>query len=336
MKKLTIIIAALTVLAGCTTPSNESITDSEAQKEETQIVASFYPLAEFSRQVAGDLADVTTITPAGADPHEYEPTPRQIAQAFDADLFIYNGAGQDPWAEKIAEEVEQKGGKVIEMTEQFTLREEGEDEEHEEEEHEHEHEEEEHEEEEEHGHEEEHAHEKDPHIWLDPTLALKQAEIIRDELAMIDPENEAAYQSNTSQYTNELITLDNRFKEGLANCTKEDIITAHAAFGYMAERYGFNQIAIAGVSTEQEPSARRLAELSTIAKEKEIQYIFFETLVNPRLSEILASEIGAETLVLNPVEGLTKEQEEAGENYVTVMEINLENLQKALECSSEE
>ena len=312
MKKFTIIIAALTVLTGCTTPSSESETNSEAQKEKIQIVASFYPLAEFSRQVSGDLAEVTTITPAGADPHEYEPTPRQIAQAFDADFFIYNGAGQDPWAEKIAEEVEKKGGKVIEMTEQFTLREEGEHE------------------------EEEHTHERDPHIWLDPTLALKQAEIIRDELAVIDPENEATYQSNTSLYTNELIALDDSFNEGLANCAKEDIITAHAAFGYMAERYKFNQIAIAGFSTDQEPSARRLAELATIAKEKEMKYIFFEALVNPRLSEILASEIGAETLVLNPIEGLTKEQEATGQNYVTVMKTNLENLQKALECSSEE
>lgn len=315
IKKSTIALVIAVLLAGCAAPEGNEIStkkNSPVGKGEIQVVASFYPLAEFSQNVGGELVEVVNITPYGAEPHEYEPTPLDIGKIQNADLFIYNGEGQEPWAEKISEELKQKGLEVVEMTKEFTLMESEMESDQE---------------------EEEHEHGKDPHIWLDPSLASKQVELIRDALVHIDPENEALYTSNAKVYTEQLTALDQAFKEGLSNCKKQDIITSHAAFGYMTARYGLNQIGIAGLSTEEEPSARRLGEIAKLAEEKNIQYIFFEELVSPRLSETIAREVGAQTLVLNPVEGLTKNQIGGGENYITVMKANLDNLRIALECS---
>ncbi|MCA9373846.1 MAG: zinc ABC transporter substrate-binding protein [Candidatus Gracilibacteria bacterium] len=318
MKKLISLLSLTILLSACapaSTPSDDEFT----------IAASFYPLAEMARNVAGDHAEVITITPAGSDPHEYEPSPKDIAAISESDLFIFNGAGQDPWAEKL----ELENTAIIHMTENFSLLE-GEDHDHEEEGEDHDHE----EEGEDHDHEEEegHHHEFDPHIWLDPTQAAQEVEIIAEKMIEVDPQNAAIYQANADAYKQELLQLDSEYKETLVSCQKDSIITAHAAFGYMAARYGFNQIAIAGLSPEQEPSARKLAEIADLAEEEDIKYIFFETLTSPRISETLAQEVGAQTLLLDPVEGLTQEQIAAGENYVTVMRSNLKNLAIALEC----
>lgn len=323
MKRTIATLAILVFLAGCTPGATTNQQADKKGSERITVAASFYPLAEFARNVAGDHAEVTTITPAGTDPHEYEPSPRDIATVQEADLFIFNGEGQDPWAERLTRELQEKGVKTMHMTEYFTLME-GMEEDHEEEDHD------EHEDEHEEG--DDHAHERDPHIWLDPTLAIQEVELIREALVEIDPANAENYEANAAAYIVELETLDSEFRETLASCQKQDIITSHAAFGYMAERYGFNQIAIAGLSPEQEPSPRKLAEIADMAEEKNIRYIFFETLVSPRISETLANEIGAETLLLNPIEGLTQEQITAGENYATVMRGNLTNLATALEC----
>lgn len=314
MKKLLSLLSITLILAACTPATTP---DSNPESTKISITASFYPLAEMARNVAGDHADVITITPAGSDPHEYEPSPRDIAAVTESDLFIFNGAGQDPWAEKL----ELENTAIIHMSENFTLME-GEDHEHEEEGEDHEHEEE----------EEDHEHEFDPHIWLDPTNAAKEVQVIANKLVEIDPENAAAYEANATAYQQELMQLDQEYQETLSSCQKDSIITAHAAFGYMAARYGFNQIAIAGLSPEQEPSARKLAEVADLAEDEGIQYIFFETLTSPRISETLAQEVGAQTLLLDPIEGLTQEQVTAGENYVTVMRSNLNNLATALEC----
>jgi len=300
MKKLISLLSLTILLSACapaSTPSDDEFT----------IAASFYPLAEMARNVAGDHAEVITITPAGSDPHEYEPSPKDIAAISESDLFIFNGAGQDPWAEKL----ELENTAIIHMTENFSLLE-GEDHDHEE--------------------EEGHHHEFDPHIWLDPTQAAQEVEIIAEKMIEVDPQNAPIYQANADAYKQELLQLDSEYKETLVSCQKDSIITAHAAFGYMAARYGFNQIAIAGLSPEQEPSARKLAEIADLAEEEDIKYIFFETLTSPRISETLAQEVGAQTLLLDPVEGLTQEQIAAGENYVTVMRSNLKNLAIALEC----
>jgi len=183
---------------------------------------------------------------------------------------------------------------------------------------------------------EEHAEEGglDPHIWLDPSLAKREVEIIRDTLSRVDPENATFYETNASKYIAELEALDSSFSSGLAQCKTRDIVASHGAFGYLAKKYNINVINIAGMSPEEEPTPKRMAEIAELIKEKEITHIFFETLVSPALAETLAAEVGAKTLVVNPMEGLTEEELSSGENYVSVMRQNLENIRTALSCTS--
>ncbi len=315
-KTFAIVLSGLLLLGACSNLSPET-----QQSERITIAASFYPLAEFARNVGGDKAEVFSVTPEGAEPHDYEPAPRDIAQIQEADLLILNGGGQDPWGEKIQEDLRAKGVMVLNMSEHFDFT--PAHEEHEEEEPTHT---------QETQSTEEHEHEFDPHIWLDPILAGQQVKLIRDHLIQIDPANRQFYTEQARAYIQKIADLDQKFKEGLANCRLKDFVTSHAAFGYLASRYGLNQLSIAGISPEAEPSARQLAELSKLAKEKEIKHIFFETLVSPKLAETVATEIGAQTLVLNPIEGLTAEDVAAQKNYVTLMEENLRNLRTALNC----
>lgn len=170
----------------------------------------------------------------------------------------------------------------------------------------------------------------DPHIWLDPVLAKEMARRIYDAVAAADPDNKSYYEENFNELAAKLNELDKSYRENLANVNRKEFITSHAAFGYMAKRYGLVQIPISGLSPQEEPSPKKMAELAELCRQKNIKYIFFETLVSPKLSEILAQEVGAKTLVLNPIGGLTYEEIKAGKDYFSIMQENLENLKKAL------
>ncbi|MBM3281612.1 MAG: ABC transporter substrate-binding protein [Candidatus Harrisonbacteria bacterium] len=294
---------------------------SAEQDIKIRVVASFYPLAEFARQVGGDYVEVITLTPPGASPHDFEPTPQDISAAQKGQVFIFNGAGLDPWAEKIEPELVQKGVAVVHMTKYFELLQ-GKDQ--------HGDEEKAHDEEEGHSHE----GELDPHIWLDPSLAMKEVELIRDTLMRFDPQNANVYEENARRYLAELGSLDALFASSLKTCKTRDIVASHGAFGYLAKRYNINVINIAGISPEEEPTPKRMAEIAILAKEKGIKYIFFETLVSPALAQTLAVEIGAKTLVMNPMEGLTQEELKAGGNYLSIMRQNLQNIRTALSCAT--
>lgn len=276
-----------------------------------QVVASFYPLAEFARQAGGSLVQVTTVVPAHSEPHEYEPTPQELAGVYGADIFIYNGGGFDPWAERVAPELAVRGVTVIAMSEHMTpianpiL--EGEE-----------------------AHEAEGAF--DPHFWLDPVLAQEQVHIISEALARVDSVNAAAYARQGNAYITQLQALDHEYKQGLSMCNRRDIVTSHAAAGYLAKRYDLTPITIAGISPEEEPSARTLSEIAKLAQQRNVKYIFFETLVSPKLAQTVASEIGAGTLVLDPIEGVSNEDQQNGKTYITIMQENLQNLRIALEC----
>lgn len=282
------------------------IDDTSAGK--IQVVASFYPLADFAKNIGGDLARVTNITPAGAEPHDYEPTPRDIIKVNSAQLLIYNGNGIDPWVEKIESDLKTKGITVINMSntldliKKITENNDGE------------------------------GGAYDPHFWLDPVNVQKEADIIADTLIKIDKAREKEYNQNRDNFKKQLADLDTEYRNGLANCELRTIVTSHNAFEYLARRYNLETLYVLGLSTEEEPSAKTIADVSNLAKEKNIKYIFFETLVNPKLSETIANEIGAKTLVLNPIEGLTDEEIAAGKNYLSVMRENLTNLRTALRC----
>lgn len=272
------------------------------QDHNVQVVASFYPLYFFAQEIGGEKVSVTNITPAGAEPHDYEPTVKDITEIERADLVIINGGNLEPWSDKIKSSLN-SNIQMIAIGEALMTRD-SQDEE----------------------------LQKDPHVWLDPTLAKAESEKIAEALIVVDPENADHYRENEIILSNKLDELDQKFSQGLANCSSRTIVTSHAAFGYLADRYGLQQLAIAGLSPDEEPSAKQLADVADFAKQYNVKYIFFETLVSPKLAETIAQEVGAQTISFNPLEGLTTEEEQQGENYFTIQEQNLANLQTALGC----
>ena len=299
-----ILIAVLIYAFGAGVFKNGSNNSSVSLKQKLSVVGTFYPLAHFAQQVGGDYVTVANITPAGAEPHDYEPTPQDIVKAYQAKVFLMNGGGVDTWAEKIEPDLQAKGIAVVDMSKSIQLM----------------------------------APPAgsetalDPHIWLDPVLAQQEVQLIRDAFIKADPAHADAYNQNAGAYIAQLQKLDSEYKTGLASCQLKDIVTSHAAFGYMAKRYGLTQIPIAGLSPDAEPSARQIAQIVQLVEEKHIKYIFFETLLSPKLSQTIAAETGAQAAAFNPLEGLTDDEIKAGKSYLTEMRSNLAELKIALQC----
>jgi len=316
-----IIIASL---SGC------SETPVETTQDDTQptVVTSFYPIAYLAQEIAGDTVEVVNLIPSGAEPHSYEPTVRQMALIEDADLFIFQGAGLEPWVEAQEESLETQGVQLLEVASHLTLLE---NEEHEEEHHD------EHEGEDEHHDEDEDDHhdhgEFDPHTWLDPMLAMETIDLIEKALADVTPSQSNTFAANADTLRAQFSELDKEFKTALNNCELRTFITSHDAFGYLANRYDLEVVSVTGVSPHDAPSAVQIAELVEHAQEENIQHIFFEVLANSKTAETLASEAGLDVLVLNPIAGLSDDTQ--NETYVTLMAANLNNLQTGLRCNTQ-
>lgn len=274
-----------------------------------QITASFYPMAEFARQVAGNRATVHTLIGPGVEPHDYEPTPKDIAQIYKSSVLVYNGAGLEPWITKIGKEAQANGVTLAETSKGINLL------------------------------AKDPAAEgnspTDPHIWMDPVLAIQQVASIKAALVKADPAGRPTYEANAASYTKQLEQLDTQFRNGLAQCQLRDIVTSHQAFAYLAQRYNLRALAISGLSPDDEPSPQELAAAANFAQSHRITHIFFETLVSPKLSQTIAKEVGAQTIVFNPLEGLTQDEIKSGKNYLTVQQANLQALQIALHCKQD-
>jgi zinc transport system substrate-binding protein len=291
---LIIFIVSFVSLTGCIEQPNSS--------GKINVVTSFYPLYEFSKRIGGEKADVSILVPAGAEPHDWEPGPQDIIKIESAQIFVYNGAGLEPYVDKIITKTESQKLIVVDSSEGIDLIKEG--------------------------------GTPDPHIWLDPVLAKHQVDAIEKAFIKADPKNSDYYMANSQALRQDLDALDANISKELAPARKKVFITAHAAFGYFAKRYGLMQIAIAGLSPDIEPSPAKIAEIIKLAQENKMKYIFFETLVSPRLSETIAKETGAQTLVLNPIEGLSEDQIKHGENYFTLMRDNAKNLKLELDVEN--
>lgn len=279
------------------------------------IVATFYPLAHFAQQVVGKQVEVITLIPTGAEPHDYELSPQDLVKIQKADVFIYNGQQLEPWAQEIATELRGKGKTVIEASAEvgdlISVEDIG---------HTHE------------GETEEIHGEFDPHVWVDPVRAKQIVSAIENKMIQQYPLSQDEYKKNAELYKTQLDDLDKQFNESLQSCSVREIIASHDAFEYLAKHYNFVVNPITGISPESEPSAFVLSNLADHAKSKNIKVIFFETLVSPKVAEILAKEIGAKTDVLNPVEGITDEERQKGETYISIMQKNLLSLQQAMVC----
>lgn len=281
-------------------------------KDKLTVVASFYPLYDFTRQVGGDKVSVTNMTPPGAEPHDYEPSPKELIRAHEADVLVYNGAQLEPWITSFLADYTQT---TIRASDGIDVHESSDD--HHEDD----------------GHDHSASATTDPHFWLDPVLAQQIVETIRDGLARADPENAEYYTANADAYTQKLAELDRSFASGLAECKIDTAISSHGAFSYIARRYDFRVESIAGIEPDEEPSVAKMAELTNVVKQKGIQYVFFESLVSPRLAETIAKEAGVKTLVFDPIEGLSKADQDKGRDYISVQYDNLKNLRTALACS---
>jgi zinc transport system substrate-binding protein len=284
--------------------SNQSLIATAAQTTKLQVTASFYPLYYFATQIGGDKADVINITPAGSEPHDYEPTAQDMVKIETSNLVILNGLGLESWGDNVKKNIDSKKTYLTIASDGVaskTLAENGQ-------------------------------NTTDPHIWLSPELAKTIVNNITIGFIKADPDNNQYYQDQATILKTKLDELDATYHASLANCRLKDIVTSHAAFGYLASTYKLNQIAIAGLSPDAEPSPAQLANIISKAKTDKIKYIFFESLISPKLSQTIATEINAQTLVFNPLEGLTKDELSSGQDYFTEMQNNLTNLQTALEC----
>ena len=267
------------------------------------VVAAFYPLAEAARRVGGSFARVHDITPTGVEPHDLELKPSDVGRIRSADLILYLGGGFQPALEDAIAAIPNKTA-AVDLLEGLALKKgTGDDE------------------------------GTDPHVWLDPLLMIRIVERAAEEMSARLPEEQTVFESSAFTYKTSLEGLHRSFADTLATCRLREIVTAHASFGYLAARYGLEQIAISGLSPEAEPSPRRLEEVARIASQAGVKTIFFETLVSPRVAETVARTVRARTAVLNPVEGLTEEQRIAGENYVSLMRANLAALALGLQCN---
>jgi zinc transport system substrate-binding protein len=322
MRRLFAVTMLAALLVGCNqtpAPADKPAAESPAPKppEKPLVVASFYPLYDFSRQVSGDRAEVVSLVPPGVESHDWEPAPQDVARVGRAKLFVYHGAGFDPWAERLLENLTGTGPVVVRATEGLPLLRvdlPG------------------------HGHDHEKAagrtdrHEFDPHVWLDPVLAQSQVELIRTGFLKADPAHASAYDGNARAFTDKLGELHRAFEQGLKPCARREIVVSHAAFTYLAKRYRLSQVPVMGLAPDSEPSPAELAKIVRFTRRHRVKYIFFETLVSSKLAETLARETGAGTLVLNPIEGLTPDEVAAGKTYLVLMRENLANLRTALEC----
>lgn len=299
-------IAALVLAAGAgvyvTTQNHASQTTSDFK-----VVTSFYPVYEFTKEIVGDQGTVTNLISAGSEAHDFQPSSKNVADIEKADAFVYLNENMETWVPNIEKTINTQNTKVIKATEGMVLLPGSEEEDHD------------------HG-EEGHHHDLDPHVWLSPKRAQTVVETIRDSLSKQYPDKKAAFTSNAEKYLKKLQDLDQTYTEALSQAKQKSFVTQHTAFSYLALDYGLTQIPITGVSAESDPSAKRIASLSQYVADYQIKYIYFEENASSSVAKTLADEVGVKTAVLNPLESLTQEQLDAGQDYISIMTENLKNL----------
>lgn len=291
----------LVVLSGCSANKSTGI-NADGNKKLT-VYTSFYPMYDFANKVGGDRISLSNLVPAGTEPHDWEPTPGDIKKLQRADVFIYSGAGMEGWVNKILASARNKKLVAVEASKGLELIESGNREEN---------------------------LKYDPHVWLNPRLAGKQMEAIKNALSNADPSNSGFYEKNFSENLKKLEDLDKEYRGAIAECKRKDIVVAHMAFGYLCSAYGLRQMAIEGMNAEAEPTPAKMAGIADYAKKNNVKVIFFEELISPKVAEVIAKEAGAVTEVLNPLEGLRDGDIKAGKEYFSVMKDNLRALKKAL------
>lgn len=306
---LVLAVAAMLALAGCGASKGELV------EGKVNVVTSFYPLYDFTKKIGGDHVNVINLVPAGVEPHDWAPKSKDIRQMNNADLLVYQGSGFEAWVDDYKKS-KKSDAKVtlLEASQGIDLMANQED----------------------HGKDEKgHEHAQgsafDPHVWLSPAGAKQLASNVKNGLIETDPAHKTDYEANFAAFSKQLDELDATYRSSLAKTARKDIVVSHAAFGYLCRDYGLTQKAIMGIAPDAEPTAQDMKAINQFVKANQVKYIFFEELVSDKLAKTLAKDANIETLVLNPLEGLTPEQVKAGDDYLSVMNTNLQNLLKALQ-----
>lgn len=297
-------------LAACSTGTSAGGTGDDG----VTVLASFYPLQYVAQQVGGDLVTVENLTPPAAEPHDLELSPAQVRSIGEADLVVYLSGFQTAVDEGVDARQPEHVVDAADHAELMALPgsaatqaatdEDGDD----------------------HGG-------LDPHFWLDPTRLAAVGAAVADQLAAADPEHAAEYAAGAERLSQQLTDLDAEIAGGLAECAGATLVTSHAAFGYLAERYHLQQFGISELDPEAEPSPARLREIGDVVAEHGVSTIFSETLVSPKVAQTLAGDLGVGTATLDPLEGLSPDAAQAGDDYVTVMRANLAALEEGLVCA---
>lgn len=273
-----------------------------------KVYTSFYPMYDFTSKIGGDKVSVYNMVPSGTEPHDWEPAASDIVNLEKADMFIYNGAGMEHWVEDVLETLENKNLVVVEASKGINLLVNEDD------------------------HDHDHYHgEFDSHVWTDPLNVKIEMENIMKGLIQIDPDNKEYYEENYEKYSEELDLLHEEFESTISNLVNKDIVVSHMAFSYMSHAYGLNQVSIDGLTPDSEPNPGRMAEIIDYVKDNNIKVIFFEELGSSKIADTIANETGVIVDVLNPIEGLSDEELQNGDDYFSVMRKNLEAISKALQ-----
>lgn len=266
--------------------------------DKLSVVTTIYPMYDFALQIAGDKAEIINLVPAGVEPHDFELSTGDMQLLEQADLFLYNGAGMEPFVDKTLNALSNENLVLVEAAMKVDKL--------------------------------EHDQRTDPHTWLSIRNAIQECEAIKDAFVGLDMQNAAYYEDNFEAYKQRLEALDAQYRSELTELSTDTIVVSHEAFGYLCADYGLKQEAVEGLTAESEPDSARMKEIVDFCTEQDVKVIFFEELVSPKVAQTIADEVGAETDVLNPIEGLTVEQEGKGLDYIGLMQENLEALKRAL------
>ncbi|QUW23215.1 zinc ABC transporter substrate-binding protein [Sporosarcina sp. Marseille-Q4063] len=288
------------------------------KNEENKIIikTTVYPLQYFAERIGGDAVTVQSIYPPGADEHTFDPTQKDMIALANSDLFFYIGLGLEGFVENAEKTMKNEHVKMVATADAITEDMLGEDHDHELE----------------GGQDEEHHQHGafDPHVWMSPILSDALAYSIKEELIEIAPDKKADFEKNYEALQNDLLKLDRQFIEMASNAQTKTFFVSHAAFGYIADTYGLEQTAIAGLNSQSEPSQKQLTSLVEEAKKHDVKYVLFEQNVSSKLTDVIRKEIGAESLMLHNLGVLTTEDIKNNEDYFSLMEYNIETLEKAL------
>lgn len=336
------------VFVGCGTEASDEPVD----PNRLQVMASFYTMYDFAQKIGGEHVQVTCMVPSGTEPHDWEPSTKDITRMEQADVFIYNGAGMEHWVSDVLAGLSNKKLISVEASQGVSLLRSAE----EEDGHDHEAAHADEDEEDSHDHDdadaEDAVHEEDaadrvvavapdghdahehgeydPHVWLDPMNAKQEMQNICAAFSKADPEHRADYQANYEKWAKQLDELDKTYQTTLENLSERNIVVAHEAYGYLCRRYNLTQVSIEGMSPDSEPDPGRMADIIDFVRANNVRAIFFEELSGSRTAETVAAETGVKLLTLSPLEGLSDRQEETGGDYFSVMEENLQQLTEAL------